>query len=50
MKSKISAVCFIVGTFLLPIAASAATAEGDVDSNHPMAFVKDSAITVKVKA
>ena len=49
MKLKIATACFVIGAFLAPIAASAAP-EGEADRAHPMAFVKDSAITVKIKA
>jgi hyperosmotically inducible protein len=49
MNTKIVAVCLVAGAFLLPIAASAAP-EGEADRSHPVAFVKDSAITIKIKA
>jgi len=48
MKTKFSAVCFVVAALLAPVAAHAA--DGDMDRSHPVTYVKDSAITVKVKA
>lgn len=51
MKTKlttISSICFVVGALLAPLAAY--PADGDTDRSHPMAFVKDSVITTKVKA
>lgn len=48
MKIKLAAACFVIGALLAPIAAHAA--DGDSDRKHPVTFVKDSAITVKVKA
>jgi hyperosmotically inducible periplasmic protein len=39
---------FAIGILLGPVAAFAA--EGEVDRAHPADFVKDSAITVKIKA
>ena len=48
MKIKLATSCFVIGTLLAPVAAFAA--DGDTDRTHPMTFVKDSAITVKIKA
>lgn len=48
MKTKVATACFIIGTLLVPVASYAAT--GDTDRSHPMAFVKDSVITTKIKA
>ena len=48
MKIKLATACFVIGTLLTPVLAHAA--DGDTDRKHPMTFVKDSAITVKVKA
>jgi hyperosmotically inducible protein len=48
MKIKLATACFVIGTVLAPVAALAA--DGDSDRMHPMAFVKDSMITTKVKA
>ena len=48
MKIKLATTCFVIGTLLAPVAAYAA--DGDSDRTHPMTFVKDSAITVKIKA
>lgn len=49
MKFKLTTACFVIGTALAPIAAYAAD-EGHADRAHPVAFVKDSVITVKIKA
>ena len=48
MKIKLAATCFIIGTALTPVAAFAA--DGDSDRSHPVTYVKDSVITVKIKA
>jgi len=47
MKIKLATACFVVGTLLAPVLAHA---DGDTDRKHPITFVKDSVITVKVKA
>jgi hyperosmotically inducible protein len=41
--------CLVVGTLLGPIVVLAAE-DQDADRSHPAAFVKDSAITTKIKA
>ncbi len=48
MKSKLTAACLILGTLFVSVAATAQ--ETDSDRSHPMTFVKDSAITTKIKA
>ena len=48
MKTKIVLTCLIAGAMLLPIAGY--TADGDTDRSSPKAFVKDSVITIKIKA
>ncbi len=48
MKSRIATTCFVVGAALTSFAVLAADA--DTDRTHPAVFVKDSAITMKVKA
>ena len=48
MKIKLATTCFVIGALLAPLAAYAA--DGDSDRTHPTTFVKDSAITVKIKA
>lgn len=48
MKTKLATACFIISTLIVPVAAYAE--DQDADRMHPMAYVKDSAITVKVKA
>ena len=48
MKSRIAAAFLVAGTLLIPIGAYAE--DKDADRAHPITFVKDSVITVKVKA
>lgn len=48
MNIKLATACFVIGTVLAPVAALAA--DSDSDRMHPMAFVKDSVITTKIKA
>ena len=48
MKRMFAASCIVVGTMLAPVAAFAA--DGDMDRANPKLFVKDSAITTKIKA
>lgn len=48
MNIKLMTAFFAIGVLLGPIAVYAA--EGEVDRAHPADFVKDSAITVKIKA
>lgn len=48
MKAKLATSCFIISTLLVPVAVY--SADPDTDRTHPMTYVKDSAITVKVKA
>ena len=48
MNIKLATSCFVIGTLLTPLAVPAADA--DSDRTHPITFVKDSAITAKVKA
>ena len=47
MNTKLITACFVIGTLMAPIAVRAA--DGDSDRSHPVAFVKDSVITTKVK-
>jgi hyperosmotically inducible periplasmic protein len=47
MNSKLATTCFLLATFLAPVVANA---DSDADRAHPSAFVKDSAITTKIKA
>lgn len=49
MKNKFAITCLIVGAALAPIVSHAGE-DADVDRSHPKAFVKDSAITTKIKA
>src|ERR1700688_3849504 len=46
MKTTLAAGCLVLSTLFIP---AIALADGDSDRAHPMAFVQDSAITVKVK-
>jgi hyperosmotically inducible protein len=47
MKTKL-ATCFILGTLL--VSAVAFAEDSDSDRMHPVTFVKDSAITTKIKS
>jgi len=46
MKNPLAISFFLVGTILAPVVAFA---DSDADRSHPMTFVKDSAITTKIK-
>ena len=46
MKFKLATTCFVLGTALAPVAFAA---DSDTDRNKPATFVKDSAITTKIK-
>jgi len=48
MHTKLLTGCVIAAALFGPMAARAA--DGDTDREHPSTFVKDSAITTKVKA
>jgi hyperosmotically inducible protein len=48
MKSKLALAALAIGTVLVPTFAQAA--DQDQDRAHPKAYVKDSAITTKIKA
>ena len=48
MNSKIVTAFFVVAALLSPIATRAAD-DGDKDRKNPVAFVKDSVITTKIK-
>lgn len=48
MKIKLAATCIIISTLLAPVMAYAE--DHDADHAHPMAWVKDSMITTKIKA
>ena len=49
MKQKLATTLLAIGVLMGPIVA-VATDDTDADRSHPKAFVKDSAITTKVKA
>jgi len=48
MKTTFAIACLVLATSIAPVASFAA--DGDTDRSHPVAFVKDSDITVKIKA
>jgi len=48
MKQQLATTLMIIGVLLGPVAAIAAE-DSDADRSHPKAFIKDSAITTKVK-
>lgn len=48
MKTTLAIASLVLGASLIPLASFAG--DGDTDRSHPVAFVKDSAITVKVKS
>jgi hyperosmotically inducible protein len=48
MKQKLATTLMVIGLLLGPVVA-VATEDTDADRSHPKAFVKDSAITTKVK-
>lgn len=48
MKTKLTTIAVIIGALSLPIASYAM--DSDTDRSSPKAFVKDSAITAKIKA
>ena len=48
MKTKLVASALVAGALLLPLAGY--TADSDTDRSSPKSFVKDSAITTKIKA
>jgi hyperosmotically inducible protein len=47
MKNTLVASCFVIGAVLAPVAVFAA--DSDTDRSKPEQFVKDSAITTKIK-
>ena len=49
MNIKLITACLVIGAVLAPAVVRAAD-EGSADRKHPVAFVKDSVITTKVKA
>lgn len=48
MKTKVTTAFFVIGALLPPYLAHAE--DSDSDRKHPGAYVKDSAITTKIKA
>jgi hyperosmotically inducible periplasmic protein len=49
MKNKLGVTCVVFGT-LLGSAMALAGQDSDADRSHPKAFVRDSAITMKIKS
>jgi hyperosmotically inducible protein len=49
MKTKLAVTCLILGASLAPLVGFSAD-DSDSDRSHAKAFVKDSAITTKVKS
>ena len=49
MKTKLAIACLIIGASLTPVVSYSAD-DADMDRSHPKAFVKDSAITMKIKS
>src|SRR5579864_1520793 len=47
MKTRFITTCLVFGTLLGPVVTLAQ--DSDTDRSHPKAFVKDSAITTKIK-
>src|SRR5215831_16408114 len=47
MRYKLATTCFVIGAMLTPVAAYAE--DTDADRPNPATFVKDSAITTKIK-
>ncbi len=50
MRFKLATVCFVIGNLFVPVAVQAQDASTDGDRTHPVAFVKNSVITTKIKA
>lgn len=48
MKAILVTSCLVVASLLAPVASFAA--DNDANRKHPLTFIKDSSITVKVKA
>jgi len=50
MKTKLATTCLVISALLIPVVVRAADSTSDTDRTHPVTFVKDSAITTKIKA
>ena len=50
MRYKLATACFVVGTALISIPSYAEDTSKDTDRANPATFVKDSAITTKIKS
>ena len=49
MKKRLAITCLIIGASLAPVVGYSGQ-DADADRSHPKAFVKDSAITTKIKS
>src|ERR1700676_1751844 len=49
MKTALALTCLVISAALTPLAAYSSD-DVDMDRSHPKAFVKDSAITAKIKS
>jgi hyperosmotically inducible protein len=49
VNTKILTAAFVVAALLSPLTTQAREGDGDVDRKNPVAFVKDSVITTKIK-
>ena len=49
MRYKLATACFVISAALVPVASYAEDTNRDQDRANPATFVKDSAITTKIK-
>lgn len=49
MNTKILTAAFVIAALISPLATHAREGDGDADRKSPVAFVKDSVITTKIK-
>src|SRR4029453_2690427 len=49
MRYKLATACFVISAALVPVASYAEDTSRDQDRANPATFVKDSAITTKIK-
>ena len=50
MRYKLATACFVISAALVPVASYAEDTNRDQDRANPATFVKDSAITTKIKS
>src|SRR4029077_17278446 len=50
MRYKLATACFVISAALVPVASYAEDTNKDQDRANPATFVKDSAITTKIKS